>query len=722
MSGNGGFRVSTPLLSSHWYRVASLRPRVRAHVTVQRQESRGQVWYVLSDTVSARQHRLNQPAYQIIGRLDGHRTVQEAWNAVLDGSPDEAPSQEEVLELLQRLAGAGLLQGAPIPHTDNVLQTAERTRARRQRVLLNPFSFQLPLGDPSAWLVRLDGVARLIFRPQVFWLWLLALSVIGMIALSELPGLQSHFSTHFLGTNAAWLMVAVYPVMKLIHELAHAMAVRRWGGEVHEIGIGLLFFIPAPYVDASAASRFPSRMQRAFVGAAGIAVEMTVGAIGFVMWWLSEPGWTHNLAFAIFVTGIASSVLFNGNPLLRFDAYHVLCDALSLPNLAQRSGAWWSSHLHRFVLGGGAEMSPHALSERKWLWLYAPASLLYRMLLGVALVIWLGGQWVWLGILGAVYIAFTVLLKPIFSWTKHALSAAAANRSPLGARLRLVVAASVVLVLLFLVPLPLSTVSTGVLWLPDDAQLRPKVDGFVIEVPVRDGAQVQAGDLIARLDNPELHSKREYLLSNLEGMHAERFQQLLRDPNAAQKIVLELDRVQSEIERVDEQIANLTVRAQIDGILALPRQSDLPGSYLKQGGMIGHILSPGVLRVRAAVTNDDVRLVRDRDYGATVRLSESPQASYVAVRSLDVPAASHRVPSLALTEKGGGVLVNDPAGKDGLDIVEPVFLIDLRLPEQTPGHFGGRAWIRFDHGSEALAWQLQRRARQLFLKHFSPSS
>ena len=714
--------MSASLLSAYWYRVSNLRPRLRAHVRVQRQEYRGQIWYVLSDTASGRQHRLNQAAYQIIGRCDGSRSLQEVWNAVLDDSPENMPSQDNVLDLLQRLATAELLQGAQVPHTDRVLEAAARTRARRQRMMFNPFAFQLPLGDPNAWLTRADAIGRLLFRPLVFWLWCVAMLAIGALAVSELPGLRSHFATRFLGTNSLWLMLAVYPVMKLLHELGHALAVRRWGGEVREIGIGLLFFVPAPYVDASAATTFPIRLQRAFVGAAGIVVELTLAAIGFVVWWTVEPGLIHNLGFAVAVTGIASSLLFNANPLLRFDAYHVICDLLSLPNLAQRSSAWWGHFAHRVIVGGGTELPVHAASERKWLWWYAPASLAYRIVLGIALVAWLGGQWVVLGALAAFYLILTVLVQPLYEWTTGALDLAAKNRTPLRARVRLAATAGAAFVLIFWVPLPLSTVSTGVVWLPDDAQLRPKVDGFVVDLPLRDGAVVQAGDMIARLENPELLSKREYLRSHLDGMQAERFQQLLRDPNAAQKTALELERLRSEIERVDEQIGNLAVRTEIAGTLALPRQADLPGSYVKQGAMLGYVLAPGLLRVRVAVANDDVQLVRDRDQGASVRLAERARASVLATRGLDVPAASRRVPSAALTEKGGGVLVNDPAGKDGQDTLEPVFLIDLSLPDHVLAHFGGRAWVRFSHGSEALAWQLQRRARQLFLKHFSPTN
>ena len=130
------------------------------------------------------------------------------------------------------------------------------------------------------------------------------------------------------------------------------MPVRRFGGAVHEMGISLVFLTPAPYVDATAANGFASARQRAVVSAAGIMVELALAALAMGAWLLLGPGLLHDAALAVLLICSVSTLLFNANPLLRLDGYHLLCDALQLPNLALRSQAWWSAQWRRLI---GAE-------------------------------------------------------------------------------------------------------------------------------------------------------------------------------------------------------------------------------------------------------------------------------------------------------------------------------------------------------------------------------
>jgi putative peptide zinc metalloprotease protein len=711
--------MTASLFSAQWYRVARVRPRLRAQVRVQRQQWRDQRWYLLSDEATGRQHRINPAAYEFIGRCDGQRTVHEVWNALLESHPDAAPTQDEVLTLLGQLSDMELLQSERAASAESMMRRRDDRRRLRRRTLLNPFMFRLPLGDPAPWLARLDPLAFALFRPGMFWVWLAAMGIALVAAAIEWPALRSHASHNLLGTGSVLTAVVVYPLMKALHELGHALALRRWGGEVHEFGIGLLFLVPAPYVDASAASAFAQRTQRAMVGAAGIVVELTLAALGLGVWLLTQPGLVNDVAFSVLLIGSASTLLFNGNPLLRFDAYHVMCDLFAVPNLASRSGAWWSRYLGRWLLGSRADLPEHAGGERKWLWAYAPLSWAYRIALSVTLVLWLGGHWLLLGLLAFMYMTLTVLLRPLLGWSRQALAAAQPGRELARLRLRLGVVALVAAFALFVVPLPHSTVAPAVVWLPEKAQVRPEVDGFVVELPVADGAQVQPGDLLVRLENPELRASRDQLASRLEGLRVEYFQQLLRDPNAAQNLALDVDRVQAEVQRATERIARLEVRAQAAGTLAMPLQADLLGTFMRHGITLGHVLAPDELRVRAAVAEADVHLVLHRLHQAQVRLADAPGQVLAAKRSGDVPAATRELPSAALAHEGGGPYASDPAEKDGRHTLEPVFLFDLTLPGHKLERVGGRAWVRFDHGSEPLALQAYRRAAQLFLQHFA---
>ncbi|OHC62055.1 MAG: hypothetical protein A2045_04085 [Rhodocyclales bacterium GWA2_65_20] len=710
----------TALFSAQWYRVAQLHPRLRPQVRTQRQQRRGELWYVLSDAATGRQHMINEPAYQFIGRCDGRHDVQRVWDAVLESRGDAAPTQNDVIELLAQLNEHELLQCERSPDTDGLFRRSEERSRRQRRLMVNPFAFRFPLGDPSGWLPRLDAVAALLFRPAAFWIWL-AVVVLGfLLAAANWSELQAHARMHLLTPGHLALAWLLFPLIKALHELGHALAVRRWGGEVHEIGVALLVLVPAPYVDASAASGFARRTQRAAVAAAGVMVETSLAALALLVWLNIQPGLARDAAFVVMAIGGISTLLFNGNPLLRFDAYYVLCDLLDLPNLAARSSAYWSHLVRRHLLRMRTEPPPAAAGETRWLLLYAPLSFAYRLGISIAIVLWFGSKWFLLGVCAAIYIAASMLLRPAVTWFRQALAAAAPGPELTRLRGGIALLAVVPGVLLFVVPAPLSTVAPAVVWLPEQAHVRAEVDGFIVALPRRDGELVEPGDLLAVLQNPDLKATRDQLASRLGGLQAELSQLLLRDPAGAQNLAEQIDRTEAELERSEQRIAQLEVRAGVGGRLVMPNQADMLGKFGRQGEDLGYVLDPARLRVRAAVAETDAHLVRNRTRHAEARLADAPGMRLAARLTQDEPAASHLLPSPALGDRGGGPYATDPADAEGRRSLAPVFLIDLTLPGATLARVGGRAWVRFDHGSEPLAMQGFRRASQLFLSHFDP--
>jgi len=234
--------------------VSDLRPRLRGGVRVQRQRYRGETWYLLADEASGKQHRINAAAYEFIGRFDGRASVNELWSLLLERFGEAAPDQDEIVRTLQRLAEAELvqLQGADIAG----LFRRSAERARRRRPLVNPLAFSLPLFDPSALLARIEPYALRIFHPAVGIAFAALVVAAAFAAALNWDALRSHAATYLASGYYLALIWASYPVVKLLHELAHALAVRRWGGQVHEFGVTFLFFTPAPYMDASAAVAF----------------------------------------------------------------------------------------------------------------------------------------------------------------------------------------------------------------------------------------------------------------------------------------------------------------------------------------------------------------------------------------------------------------------------------------------------------------------------------
>lgn len=711
------------VFSSQWYRVAGLHPSLRAQLRVTRQIHRREVWYVLADPLSGRFHRMNAAAYAFVGRCDGRHSVEALSEALLAEAPEHALTQDEIVRLLVQLNQRGLIQCELTPDVAAIFHREQEASRRQRRLGVNPLAFRLRLGDPSALLARFDPwLAGLVSG----WMLLFLAVLIGggaLVAAMHFDQLQTEVRTWMATPRFLLIAWLIYPLIKTVHELAHGLAVRRYGGEVHQVGVSLLLLTPAPFVDASAASAFRHASQRLTVSAAGIVTELAIAGVALVVWALVEPGLVRDVSLVAAVIGGVSTVLFNGNPLLRFDAYYMLCDAFDLPNLATRSTAFWRYLLLGRLLGLADVPSPEpGRGERPWLLLYAPASWLYRVVLSVAIVGWIGSWSMVLGLLAGVAMLGTLLVMPVVIFWRRLLRLAL----PDAQRRRALRAAGALcaglVVLLGVVPLPFSSLAQGVVWVPEQAQLRTGTDGFLMAIEARHGDRVEAGQVLARLEDPRLQAEVERYRHRLAALDADLFQAMLRDPVKLRNVEEEMERVRTQLARALELQAALELRAGVGGQLVMPNQADMQGVFVRRGTLLGHILTGEPGRLRVAIEQDVAALVREDTRSVSVRLAEQPGAAFPARLLRAVPAATERLPSAALGDFAGGRLPVDPADQDHLRTPAPVFVIDLNVDGLPPERAGGRGWARFDHGWQPLAVQWGRQLKQLFLRHFNPAA
>ena len=550
---------SASVFSSQWYRVAKLHPSLRSQVRVTRQIYRDETWYVLADPVSGRFHRMNAAAYAFVGRCDGTRSVDELAEALLADDPDNALTQDEIVRLLVQLNQRGLIQCEVTPDVEAIFHRQHQEKRKERRLGVNPLAFRLRLGDPSAFLERFDPWLRRLVSLPMLLLWLAVVAVGALIGMTHFDDLVS--AAHTWMSTPRFLLIAwlLYPPVKAIHELAHGLAIRRFGGEVRQMGISLLLLTPAPYVDASAASALRHSNQRLVVSAAGIMAELFLAALALLVWVTVQPGTVRDVALVVAVIGSVSTALFNGNPLLRFDGYYVLCDSFDLPNLGARSQAFWRHLLLSRVLRLVDVPSPEpGKGERPWLVFYAPAALIYRIGLTVAIVGWIGSWSMVLGVLAGVGMAITLVVKPAVDFWVSLLRMALPERQ----RRRVLRTAGLVSVmavgLVGWVPFPFSTLAQGVVWVPEQAQLRVGTDGFIVALEARHGERVEAGQVLARLDDARLVAESARLRSQLEGLDTDLFQAMQRE-TILDKLIwskqLELEAERSGVDFTPEQLA-----------------------------------------------------------------------------------------------------------------------------------------------------------------------
>jgi len=373
--------MSASLLSPSWYRVAPLNPRLRSHVRIERHEYRGQDWYVIQDGFTGRHHRFSPEAYQLVGMMDGRRTLDQIWQAVCARLGDHMPTQDEVIDLLARLYRADLLQtSAILDFSDLHQRSLQGRRSRLFTQMASPLSVRFPLVDPDRFLTRTMPWVRPFLGWQAFAVWAAVVAAAAILAVLHWDALQGDFSDALLGMENLLLISLLYPVLKILHEFGHAYMVKKEGGEVHEMGVMLLVFMPLPYVDASSSTSFRDKHQRMLVGGAGIMVELFVAAVMLMVWLNVEAGLVRALAYKTLLVAGVSTLLFNGNPLLRFDAYYILSDWLEIPNLAQRGVGYLGYLFKRYLLGIESADSPaRSPGEARWLFFYAVAAFFYRI-------------------------------------------------------------------------------------------------------------------------------------------------------------------------------------------------------------------------------------------------------------------------------------------------------------------------------------------------------
>ena len=381
-----------------WYRIANQRVSLSAGVRVRRQLFRGSRWYVLSDAFTGQFFRLRPAAWSFVARLSPRRTVEEVWREEMGRDPDNAPGQEDVIQLLAQLYHANLLRYELPADSEKLF---DRYKERRQKVtrttLLNVMFMRFPLLDPDSFLKRLLPFVRVLMGPVGIILWIAVVAWGIAAAVGNASALGSQTQGVLSPANLP-LLYAGLVLIKTMHEFGHAFAVRRFGGEVHVMGIMLLIFSPLPYVDATAAWGFRSKAQRILVGGAGMIVEVFVAACAAVVWANTGPGVLHSLAYNMIFVASVSTVIFNINPLLRYDGYYILSDLFDIPNLHTQATMQLRHLVERYAFGDRKSRSP-AASRREafWLALFGVLSGLYRFVVFGGILLFLADRFLIIG-------------------------------------------------------------------------------------------------------------------------------------------------------------------------------------------------------------------------------------------------------------------------------------------------------------------------------------
>jgi putative peptide zinc metalloprotease protein len=358
-----------------------------------------------------------------------------------------------------------------------------------------------------------------------------------------------------------------------------------------------------------------------------------------------------------------------------------------------------------------------ARGEKAWFVGYGLAAFAYRLVILFVIALFVSEKFFGLGIALAAFAVAMQVVRPVIRQLVFLFTSPRLGRRRIRAIATVAGTVLALALLFFAVPVSLLTTAEGVVWLPEDAQVRAQVGGFVERVLVEPGAQVERGDPLVLTRDDSLEAEVAVLEAQRRELrvrhHAERRSDLVR----AQITLDEIAVLEAELDRARERAGEGVIRSPATGRFVSSRADYLMDRFIEQGERVGYVIGPAVTTVRVVVPQADVALLRDRTESVELRLSSRVGEVLSGEIRRQVPAATDRLPSRALGSEGGGRLAVHPSEGDGLRPLETVFQFDVSLEEEIPAHeIGGRVYVRFDHGSEPLAVRAYRAIKRAFLR------
>lgn len=473
------------------------------------QQYNGTAYYHIEVKTSSAYFRIGYPEYVFVSLLDGRTSFSEALAIASQNLRDNALSQNQAMEVYSWLLDSELGSFADEATAASGASGNVRTVARPVALWkkLNPLWLKIPLGRPEGLLRTLYPGFGWMFSAQAALPAIVLMIVAVLMLASHWTQFTAASATVFSRDNWLWLLGA-WVALKVIHELGHGLVCLRYGGSIRETGLIFAVFAPLAYVDASASWAFRSRWQRIHTAIAGVYVELVIAAVSAVAWTQCDSAIVRHLLQNVIIMASVSTLLFNLNPLMRFDGYYVLSDLLQIPNLSSQSNAALQSLMHRILLGGSAGR-PSAIGMQRWILLtYGASAFCWRFLIVLTLLIAASVLFHGAGIVLAAVGVVLWFGRPIWGMCVGVIRLRQQHPERLlrASMISLVFIAVLTLGLMGL-PAPLMSTAPGIVDFTDGQIVRAVTAGFVDAVHVENGQEVVAGDVLISLRNDEVTNR-----------------------------------------------------------------------------------------------------------------------------------------------------------------------------------------------------------------------
>ena len=678
--------------------------RMRPDLSMRYHKYQGKPYWVVKEPIGLKYFRFQEEEFSILQMLDGTVSMQDIKDTF---EKDFAP-QKITLGDLQHFIGMLHRSGLLITGAEGQgRQLKKRRDETKRKELLGKFSNVLAIRfkgiDPEKMLNFLAPYTNWFFTKwavmTVLTAGICALLLLGTnfaVFRSRLPAFHEFFGPQ----NWLWLGMTL-GITKVLHEFGHGLSCKRFGGECHEMGVMFLVLTPCLYVNVSDSWLLPNKWHRASIGAAGMYVELTLATIAVFLWWFSDQASTINqISLSVMFICSVSTLLFNGNPLLRFDGYYILSDISEIPNLRQKASKILQRYMSEYCLGIEQQEDPFLPQRnRAFFAFYTIAAVMYRWVVVFSILMFLNSvlEPYGLQVVGRIIASagfFGLVIQPLWQFGKFLhvpgrMHQVKKNR----VLITLAIIGSLVAAFCY-IPFPYSVKCAAQLQPRDAATVFVTIPGKLVSIEVEYGDEVQEGDIIARLENPDLEVEVKGYESQLANYEKSREVAKQLFARGDVRLAGEIEQLDYQIEGAKKQLAikrdqqgRLEIKASRAGfIIPAPRKDAQPsvegqlpawsgslfseentGAILAEGDVICLIGDPKSYEADLAVDQSDIRFVLP---GQKVELLMEAYTSDTIETEIadesDISREPMRVTPKSLSNQSGGIIATKTDPRTGI--------------------------------------------------------
>ncbi len=609
------------------------RPKLRSDVRISEQTVNGDTSYVIKNHETNSYNRYGSTEYELLQLCDGTRTPLEISEELTRRNPGSPLDEGEVLEFLDSIEPALWERSLGEKNLAVLERIRDERKGRVEQSSVLYMSFKA--WDPNKTLAKLDPYLSWMFTPGFVIFSILLFITSAYLLAGDWARVQADTGAlyNFADKSAydIWMFWILLLALGGIHEFGHGLTCKHFGGDVHQMGFLLIYFTPAFYTDTTDILLFTKTSERQWVIFAGIWIELVLCGLSALVWHFTLPGTVVNdISYKLMLLSGIQGALLNLNPLIKADGYYALSQFLDMDNLREDSFAYLRAWFNFYILRHDIDLPPASRRQRRIFIIFGLTAIVYSTLLLLLVITFvknvlvnqLGDIWGYIGTGFVIYFfgraGIRAAIPKVRAWVREKKEEWMKwKMTPARGAGALALAA-----LIFLPPVPSRVTTPMVLEAGHSSHIRATVPGKITAVFVHQGDHVQAGQLLATMENPEITADNRVVEQQLAlASSSLRYGQERSDSTGTANATAKSARLEQELQVARTDVAGLELHSPIDGIVETPGVGQLTGQYLAPGDEFVKVVDRSTMRAQILVRDLDLQ---DVQAGATAKVKVLP--------------------------------------------------------------------------------------------------